>query len=201
MIGAWEDGRFIGVVLFGRGANNSIGKEYGLDMTTCCELVRIAMRDHVAPVSKIVSIAIRFLKKSNPGLRMIVSYADPAQGHHGGIYQANGWTYTGKSQGSIEWLHNGRWKHNREVTAGAFGGSAAIDRSTLPKRKTEGKHKYLMPLDEEMKANIQHLSKPYPKRHAPEASSDAPTQPGRRGRGSTDPGAPMSNPNCDGAPE
>jgi hypothetical protein len=41
-VGAWENGRFVGVVIFGRGANNNIGKPYGLDQMAACELVRIA---------------------------------------------------------------------------------------------------------------------------------------------------------------
>jgi hypothetical protein len=32
------------------------------------------------------------------GLRLIVSFADTAQGHHGGIYQAAGWIYSGGTE-------------------------------------------------------------------------------------------------------
>jgi hypothetical protein len=84
-VGAWENGKFIGVVLFGRGANNNIGKPYGLSQTAACELVRIALTKHITPVSKIAAIAMRFLKANSPGLRLIISYADPLQGHHWGI--------------------------------------------------------------------------------------------------------------------
>jgi hypothetical protein len=73
-VGAWENGKFIGVVLFGRGANNNIGKPYKLDQTAACELVRIALTNHITPVSKIAAIAIRFLKVNSPGLRLIISY-------------------------------------------------------------------------------------------------------------------------------
>lgn len=90
-IGVWESGRFIGCVLFGRGANNNMYKPYGLTVTEACELVRVALHRHVAPVSKIVGIALRFLRKSNPGLRLVVSYADPNEGHTGAIYQAMNW--------------------------------------------------------------------------------------------------------------
>ena len=41
-IGVWEDERFIGCVLFSRGANNNIGKTYGLGSTEVAELTRIA---------------------------------------------------------------------------------------------------------------------------------------------------------------
>ena len=45
-IGAWEDNKFIGVVLFGRGANQHLGKPYNLEQTECVELVRIALNRH-----------------------------------------------------------------------------------------------------------------------------------------------------------
>lgn len=80
-IGAWEDGKFIGAVLFGRGANKSIGSPYGLSQTECCELVRVALTKHVSFVSEILSKAIKLLRQASPGLRLIVSYADIEQNH------------------------------------------------------------------------------------------------------------------------
>ena len=186
-VGAWEDGKFIGCILFGRGANNAIGREYGLTQLEACELVRIALTDHKAPVSRIASFAIKFLQKQSPGVRLVVSYADAEQGHHGGVYQAMNWLYVGRSMGSAEFFHEGRWKHNREITSGAFGSSRAVsDISKLPKRKTQGKHKYLMPLDDEMRAQIAPLAKPYPKRVKQATTGDQSA--GRQG--STDPHAP-----------
>jgi len=71
-IGAWENDKFIGVVLFGWGATQDLVKPYGLKMTQGCELTRIALKEHKSPVSKIMALAIKFLKKSNPGIRLIV---------------------------------------------------------------------------------------------------------------------------------
>lgn len=164
-VGVWEQGQYIGCVLFARGANKNIGAPYGLDALSVCELVRVALRSHESPVSRVVAIAMRFLRKHSPGLRLIVSYADPSEGHHGGIYQAGGWLYCGMSKGGKEWFHDGRWKHSREATSGAFGNTRSIsDLSAVPSRMTSGKHKYLMPLDDEMRARIASLAKPYPKR-------------------------------------
>ena len=75
-VGVWEDDKFIGVVLYGRGANKSLGEPFGLTQTQCVELVRVALTTHKTPVSRIMSIANKFLKKSNPNVRMIVSFAD-----------------------------------------------------------------------------------------------------------------------------
>jgi hypothetical protein len=89
-VGVWEDGKFVGCVLFGRGASSSLGSPYGLDQTQCAELVRVAMTTHVNPVTRVVSLAIKFLAKHSPGLRLIVSFADPSQGHHGGVSHEGG---------------------------------------------------------------------------------------------------------------
>lgn len=166
-VGVWEGGKFIGCVLFGRGANASLGSPYSLDQTQCAELVRVAMTSHVVPVTRVVALAIKFLAKHSPGLRLVVSFADPSRGHHGGIYQGGNWTYAGTSLPEWEYLHNGRWKHSREMRGGAFGNTPVLsDYSGLPKRQSPGKHRYLMPLDDAMRAQIAPLAKPYPKRSA-----------------------------------
>lgn len=89
-IGVWEDTHFIGVVLFSRGANNNLGKPYGLEVTQVCELTRVALDNHKTPLSRIVAIAIKMLRRMAEGLRLIVSFADANMGHIGCIYQAGG---------------------------------------------------------------------------------------------------------------
>lgn len=164
-VGVWENGNFIGVVIFARGNSPTLGQSYGLKQEQVCELVRVALTIHKTEVSKIVTIAIKKLKANNPDLRLIVSFADPAENHNGSIYQAMNWVYNGQSEPSWQWLHNGRWKHNREITSGAFGKGGAIKNyKELPKRQTLGKFRYLMPLDKAMRRQIIPLAKPYPKR-------------------------------------
>ena len=157
-VGAWENGKFIGVVLFGRGANYNMVKGYGLGQDQGCELVRIALKEHQTPVSKIAAMAMRFLKRQSPDLRLIVSYADPEQGHHGGIYQAGNWLYRGLSASALKVWYKGKWSHKKTVD------DAGVNQSNLMTKRVAGKHTYLMPLDAEMKERILPLSKPYPKR-------------------------------------
>jgi hypothetical protein len=46
-VGVWENGKFVGVVIFGVGATGDLFCPYGLKPTQGCELVRIALkRDH-----------------------------------------------------------------------------------------------------------------------------------------------------------
>lgn len=179
-VGAWEAGKFIGVVLFGRGANNNMLAPFGLDQDDGCELVRIALTKHQSPVSQIVAQAIKFLKRQSNNLRIIVSYADPEQGHHGGIYQAGNWIYTGASAKAVKVFYKGKWSHKKTVD------DAGVDQTNLHKKIVAGKHRYLMPLDDEMREQILPLVKPYPKR-AKQAMT--PVQ-GEQRQGGTDPHAP-----------
>lgn len=162
--GVWENGRFVGVVIFAWGMNANLGKPYGLKMVQCCELVRVALNKHESPVSRIVKISLMLLKKKNPGIRLVVSFADPEEGHHGGIYQAGNWIFTGDSPKGNEWVLNGRRLNRRAYTGGSFGRKKMELPAGAIKRETKGKHRYLMPLDKEMRAKVLPLAKPYPKR-------------------------------------
>lgn len=158
-VGVWEDGQFVGVVIFGRGANNHIGSGYGLSQIEVCELVRVAMTAHKSPVTRVVSIAIKMMHSCSPGLRLIVSYADEqSQGHVGGIYQAGNWIYVGSSQPQRELRLAGKVVHKRTGNS-RYGTIVGI-----PKSEVLWKHKYLYPLDDDMRRQIEPLRKPYPKR-------------------------------------
>jgi len=101
--GVWED-RFIGAVVFSKGAGGTTKRatRYGLERIEAAELARVALTTHKAPVTQIVAESLRRLKKVNPGLRLVISYADTRFGHHGGIYQASNRTHAGLSGGTRE---------------------------------------------------------------------------------------------------
>ena len=166
-IGTWEDDRFIGAVIFSRGASPNICKPYGMSNTEVIELTRVALRGHKTPVTQILAKAITLLKQTSPGLKLIVSYADISQGHIGVIYQASNWIYEGKTVPAGYYIVKGVRKHGRSV-------SAFYKTSSIEWLKTNidpnahivydlGKHKYLMPLDKKTRKQIMLLSKPYPK--------------------------------------
>ena len=177
-VGAWENNKFIGVVLFGRGATPNMLKPYGLSADQGCELVRIALAKHEAPVSKIMALAIKFLSKSNKGLKLIVSYADEDQNHHGGIYQATNWIYTGlKNAGTMgAFIVNGKKMHPKSVHSKGVKQTLNAVRKHLDPNATvfytKGKHRYLMPLDDSIKSQVSKLAKPYPKRTKGQALDD-----------------------------
>ena len=169
-VGAWENGKYIGCVIFGRGANHNMLKPFGLSQDQGCELVRIALKRHKTPVSRIITIAIKFLKVKCPELRLIVSYADQDQNHHGGIYQATNWVYDGlKNQNTMgAFIVNGKKMHRKSVHSKGVKQTIEHVRKYLDPKATifytQGKHRYLMPLDAKMRARIEPLAQPYPKR-------------------------------------
>lgn len=164
-VGAWEGDKFTGCVVFSHGANNNLLKPYGLNAHQGCELIRIALSPfHRWEVSKVARIALKFLSIACPNLRIVVSFADPAQDHHGGIYQAMGWTYTGKTSGDTEYFVEGRWRKQRVFRSSKWSKFSGMDYRSLLKRTTVPKHRYLFPLDNDMRTRIAPLAKPYPKR-------------------------------------
>jgi hypothetical protein len=182
---AYEDGKFIGVVLFGRGANKGLVAPYGLKQSEGCELVRIALTKHHAPVSRIVAICLRMLKAKFPSMRLIVSFADSQQGHHGGIYQAGNWIYAGQSNTADEYIYKGRRYHGRAFRMKYGSHKKYLDKG-LQIVSGSSKHRYLMPLDNEMRKQIKGMSKSYPKR-----SKQAEATPVELRRCDTDPTAPI----------
>jgi len=184
-VGAWESGKFIGVVLFGRGANKGLGAPFGLEQDQVCELVRIALTTHKSSVSRIMSIAFRFMKRENSKMRLVVSFADTEQGHHGGIYQATNWVYNGLTASADEYLYNGKRWHGRAFRKSHGSHLNYLDKGLKIVRGAQ-KHRYLMPLDKEMAEQIKPLAKPYPKREKQAMASS----PEAQRQGSTDLHAP-----------
>jgi len=167
-IGVWEDNLFIGVVIFGSGASATLHCQFGLQRTEVCELVRVALRGHINPVSKIISVALKLLHKKAPGIKVVVSFADTAENHHGGIYQATNWIYTGETAPVTQYFSNGDWRHATDICKRLTKESY----KKLRTRKRPSKHRYVYTFDKEIRKQIEPLAKPYPKRLKKEALSD-----------------------------
>lgn len=180
--GVWEFDTFVGVVCFGTGANPSLGKRFGIERREVAELTRVALNNHATPVSRIVRICLSMLRATNPGLMIIVSFADPKQGHVGGIYQAGGWVYLGESNPETSYLINGHEYHRRTLTASNFGGLApSKDLIKIAKKiRNPGKHRYAIALNKKDRKMLAEMQLPYPKRTKPssEASGFQPEEGG-----------------------
>jgi hypothetical protein len=130
-------------------------------------------------------------------MRLCVSYADPGQGHVGGIYQAGNWIYAGMTTPDRYYVtKDGKKVHSRMVCERGYKLVYGKRRRVLTpgecrsKVVTPGKHRYLMPLDAEMRNKLLPLSKPYPKR-ATSIASDAPAN--HAGQGGATPTVALSD--------
>ncbi len=193
-IGVWEDA-FVGAIIYGSGSNRNIGRPFGLAQTEICELVRVALaprRQH--PTTQCIALSLRLLRRQSPGLQLVVSYADTAQGHLGTIYQAGNWLYFGTSEQTYLKVH-GQIVHPRTVydRYGKGGQSLRWLRqnadASAERIPMASKHKYVLPLDRRLRRRLAEISKPYPKRLG-SIDSDARPVPGTRGRRKSDPEAP-----------
>lgn len=183
-LGVWENDSFCGVVIFSYGANNNAPKMFGLTQFQVCELTRVALKSHDTPVSKILSISLGFLARSNPGLKLVFSYADKTnQGHHGGIYQANGWLYLGERKTSDKgayYVIHGRKMHGRSARA-KYGNESKFPEGWTHS-PSEVKHLYVKIFDRNYV--LKHEIKTYPKR-APEAEASMRSSTRRKKGGSS----------------
>ncbi len=85
---AWVRQReLIGAMIIGRPSSR------GLDMGKILELNRVYFIDETPPnvESQGLSMMRRHVRVWMPGVRLLVSYSDPAHGHAGTIYEADGW--------------------------------------------------------------------------------------------------------------
>ena len=165
-----EKNEWCGVICYGIGATNNIGRPYGLNQGQVIELLRMALNGKQESTTKALSISIKLAKKKNPNVKLIVSYADSEQGHYGIIYQATNWIYTGYST-DTNLIVNGKREHRR--TLGSRFGTCSAD--AIRKKgyrveilKTKPKWKYIYPLDKSLLPLCKELSKPYPKKNAQE---------------------------------
>ncbi len=182
-VGVWEGEHFVGAVIFGMGAGRATdGRRFGLaQYFEVAELVRVALREHQAPTSRIVAVGLKLLRKQSPRLRLLISYADPRQGHIGTLYAALGWWYVGDTEPSKLYIDKaGHEHHPRHVSPRGWKRHyGKPQRALRPQDAREvvrlpGKHCYIKPLDVETAIRLQPLRKPHPRR-AGSIAVDAPS--------------------------
>ena len=112
--GLYEEKKLVGVVTYGIPASNSLcegicGKEY---KEFVLELNRLCLLDNTKNQSSfLVGNSIKMLPKP----KIIVSYADTAQGHIGYVYQATNFLFTGTTKERTD-MSAGEGKHSRHAT-------------------------------------------------------------------------------------
>jgi hypothetical protein len=168
--GAWEEGTIVGCVIVSRGACANIGQPFGLSQDRIAELTRIALAPgHVAPVSRVLAIVVRLLRRSNPGLQLLISYSDQRQGHDGrGVYAACNWIYLGETaREALLWIH-GREVHARTVSSKYGTRDLAWLRANVDPNARRidcpPKHRWALALSPAMRERLMLLAQPYPTR-------------------------------------
>jgi predicted ATP-dependent Lon-type protease len=112
--GLYENNELRGIVTFGMPASNSLCEGVcGIENKhLVLELNRLCLQENTKnEASFLVSNAIKLLPKP----RIIVSYADTAQGHVGYVYQATNFLFTGTTKERTD-MDAGEGKHSRHGT-------------------------------------------------------------------------------------
>ena len=114
--------KMIGVIVYGDpiGRHSGASISEGLDRTEVYELTRLYVYDGYGSniESWFISQSFKWLKKHQPHIKALISYASPMAGHVGTIYQATNWLYQGiigKHTWSFKFNENDRWKHGRTI--------------------------------------------------------------------------------------
>ena len=90
-------------------------------------------------LTQALSAIIKRLKQDEPSINAIVSFADPNQDHHGGVYQAASWLFTGQSTESRFYM----LPDGTPVSRRAFHSGSKSLPPNLPVHKRPGKLRYI----------------------------------------------------------
>lgn len=139
--------------------------------TQTYELNRLVVSEGIVKnaLSWFVSQCLCLLNKPS----CVVSYSDIEQGHHGYIYQATNWIYTGITEqtGGYTYFFDGNWQHPRTTVSRYGTREHAIIIKKFPNvkyKKMPRKHRYFQFLgtkkqQKEMRAKLKYHVFAYPK--------------------------------------
>jgi len=109
--GVYFDDRCEGCISYGIPNARNIEGVYTEDTQfNFMELTRLALSDKCPKYSesRVIAISLKMLKKLEPKLRGIITYADTEQGHTGIIYRASNFDYKGLTAQKTDLFVNGR---------------------------------------------------------------------------------------------
>ena len=156
--GWYEDDKLVAVCTFGKPASPQLcdgicGKEFSSSVYELNRLVRI--EDFDGQLSQFIAGCLRELKKEN---WIVVSYADSGMTHHGYIYQASNFLYTGCTKQRTDRYVEG--KHSRH---------ADFDNPKGIRQVRTAKHRYVyfctsdIKFKRQWKESLNYPILPYPK--------------------------------------
>lgn len=167
--GLFKEGVLVGVICYGPPHSHTLkssiaGKTY---KNRVLELNRLWIADSEPKNTEswFISRSMKLLKSCD----ILVSFADPSQGHLGIIYQATNWIYTGMGQNTTVLVPkcatghplSAIYGHKKKDLIRMYG------EENLERRKINGKHRYIYILNRKQKKLILSRMKltimPYPK--------------------------------------
>lgn len=153
--GLFRNSNLVGIVTYGMPASPNLcigvcGEKWKHNVL---ELSRLVLLDNIKnEASYLISKSLKML----PNPRIVVSYADTAQGHSGLVYQASNWLFTGTTKPRTD-MASKNGKHSRHYTK---------DRTNRVFRSA--KHRYVTFVGnkkekQEMRSDLRYEILPYPK--------------------------------------
>jgi hypothetical protein len=166
--GVFRGPRLLGALSLGVGPKNAHRLVDGAAPDDCLTLTRLWLSEELPhkSESRVIGVVRREIRR-HTNLKFLLTYADPAQGHVGVIYQATGWLYTGTSQATpLVDLGDGVARHTRSLSH-VFGThslehfkSHGVTASLVPQA---AKHRYVYFLEASWQERLNVPVLPYPK--------------------------------------
>ena len=170
-LGAFIEGRLLGVLTFGVGPTNAHRLVEGAARTDCVTLTRLWLSDELPKnsASRVLGIALRSLANATT-IKFVLTYADPNAEHMGTIYQASNWVYIGESQPMSLLDFGDSVPRNARTVGHRFGSHSVkhfrkhgINVTRIPQVP---KHRYIYFLDKSWQDRLKPEQLAYPKKEA-----------------------------------
>lgn len=160
-LGFFYEGWLSTVIVFGQPSSRLLAQsiwEGGNDKNTW-ELLRLYSFDWSGKntESRCISLAIKYIKKYHPEVKVLIAFADPSVGHVGTIYKASNWIFVGaeRGRGHPAIYIDGKRRHPRELFD-RHGTSSVSELMKIYGNRMKApelvrKYKYVYPLDKTVK--------------------------------------------------
>jgi hypothetical protein len=134
------EGKLVGAVLFGA-MSTTAWKKFSTKEKDVLELRRLVLLDEAGKncESRVIGFCLRYIRKNDKSIKVVVSYADPNHGHSGIIYKASNFEYLGKSSPDKGYVdkETGKVYHSRALRT-KYKGKYKPFVEKLRKKKEEG---------------------------------------------------------------
>lgn len=166
--GVIAGGGLKGAITFGAGPANAYRLVRDARPEDCLTLSRFWLKDELPrnSESRVIGMTLRILRRSTD-VKFVITYADPAEGHTGVIYQATNWLYTGLSEATPMFdFGDGIARHSRTVSHSlgtqntSFLAGQGFD---LKRVRQKRKHRYIYFLHRTRRNRLTCPILPYPK--------------------------------------